>query len=85
MNQLLISVFCPAMSKSYDFWIPAKMKVDMVIDLICENIGSFESNTEVFANRNNLVLCSYLEKKVLDTAKTLEQSGIKSGDKLAIL
>lgn len=85
MNQLLINVFCPPVSKSYDFWIPAKMKVQTAIDLLCDDICFFEENSNLFINRSELLLCSYLEKKPLSPELTMAQAGIKSGDILALI
>lgn len=85
MKQLLINVFCPPVSKSYDFWIPPKMQVGTAIELLCDDICQFEGNDSLFANREELLLCSYLEKKALPPELTLAQAGVKSGDRLALV
>lgn len=85
MKQMLINVFCPAASKSYDFWIPEKMKVEAAIALLCDDISAFENNAGLFAGRDSLLLYSYLEQKTLPREQTLAETGVKSGDRIALV
>ena len=85
MKQLLIQVFCPALSKSYDFWIPAAMKGSQAIEQLCDDICVFENNRDLFADRSGLLLYSDLGQKPLPPGLTLAQAGVKSGDRLALV
>ena len=85
MNRLLINVFCPPASKSYDFWIPAKITVEAAIGLLCADICVYENNPGLFSESRGLILRSYLLRKTLPPGSTLEQAGIRSGDRLALL
>lgn len=85
MTKLLISVFCPPTSRTYDFWIPADTTVVDVIALLCDDIRTYESSPGLFAEVGSLILHSYLLRKTLPMERTLEQAGVRSGDKLALL
>ena len=84
MKELLINFYCPSTSKSYDFWVPKTMAAESVLAQVCEDICALEGR-EVFTERDALVLCSYLSGKTLPMSSTLEQEGIKSGDRLAVV
>ena len=85
MKELLLNFYCPSMSKSYDFWVPKTMLVASVIDQICDAICEYENKENIFTKRDKLVLCSYLNNTALPKAFSLEQSGIRSGDKLILI
>ena len=84
MKEIMINFYCPSTSKSYDFWVPKGMVVKKAIAEICDDICALESK-DVFPNRDSLVLSSYLVEKTLPMELTLEQAGVKSGDRLAIV
>ena len=84
MKELLINFYCPSTSKTYDFWVPKTMTVRGALDQVCDDVCALE-NKEVFAERDALVLCSYLGGNTLPMELTLEQAGVKSGDKLAVV
>ena len=85
MSELLINIYCPSISKSYDFWIPGAMKVSNVIRQVCDAICEVENSNAIFGNRSALLICSYMQQRVLENDATLEQTGIRSGDRLAIV
>ena len=85
MSDLLINIYCPSISKSYDFWIPGSMKTSNVIQQVCEAISEIENNKNIFVNRESLILCSYMLKEVLPADATLDFAGIRSGDRLAVV
>ena len=85
MNELLINVYCPSISKSYDFWIPGGLKASSVLQQVCDEICEIENNKNIFDNRGSLLLCSYMQQNVLQSDLTLDNAGIRSGDRLAIV
>lgn len=82
--KLLITIFCPSVSKSYDFWISPKIKVEKAVEVLCDEISEYEGNSDLFESEN-ILLYSYLERKALTPSYTLGQLNIKSGDKLALI
>ena len=85
MNELLINLYCPSTSKYYDFWVPGGLSVESLISQICDDICELENNTEIFADRDKLLLCSYHVGKALPPDMTLEKAGIRSGDRLTLV
>ena len=85
MKELLINIYCPSASKSYDFWIPKNITAKQAIELICEDITGVENNNDIFSDPESLLLCSYQKGKTLPMEFTLEQFGIRSGDRLALV
>lgn len=85
MNELLINFYCPSTSKSYDFWVPKTMMAQEVISQICDAICELENNQDIFSDKQTLLLCSYLKGKTLAPELSLGQSGIRSGDRLALV
>ena len=85
MNELLINIYCPSLSKSYDFWIPKDLKAGSVIEQVCDAICEIENNKNIFINRETLLLCSYMQQYVLQNDLTLDYAGVRSGDRLAVV
>ncbi|MCL2015585.1 MAG: hypothetical protein FWG68_04990 [Defluviitaleaceae bacterium] len=85
MRDLLLTIYCPSTAKMYDFWVPTNMPVSQAIDLICEDIKSVENDNDIFHSIDDLVLCSYQNRQVLQHNLSFGQSGVKSGDKLALV
>lgn len=85
MNKILVDVFCPATSTAYDFWIPKKMTVETATKKISEEICAHEGNELLFGDRQRVLLFSRKTERVLAAAGTLEECGVRGGDRLAIL
>ncbi len=85
MSEMLVTVYCPSVSKSYDFWIPAGITVSAALNLLCDDICAYEENPAIFSDRGSLLLCSYLNKQTLPLESTMEQAGVRSGDRLALV
>ena len=85
MKELLINFYCPATSKSYDFWVPKTMQVTNVIEQICSAVCEYENQDNIFPKLDTLVLYSYLNRATLPANYSLEQVGVRSGDKLALM
>ena len=85
MKEILLNFYCPSTSKSYDFWVPKTMLIGTVIEQICDAICEYENKENIFAKRDYLVLCSYLNMATLPRNFSLEQAGIRGGDKLALI
>ena len=85
MKEFLITFYCPSTAKSYDFWVPKAMKVEKLIHQICDAICEYENKQDIFSNREALILCSYLGEFTIHKELSLEQAGIRGGDKLALV
>jgi len=85
MNDILITLYCPPTSKTYDFWAAKNMTAKDALIKFSDAICEYEGKPDVFSDKETLILCSYMTKKALVPDETLESAGIKSGDKLALL
>lgn len=85
MKELLINFYCPATSKYYDFWVPRAMLIVNVMEQVCDAICEYESQDNIFPKQDALVLYSYLNGETLPVNYSLEQVGVRSGDKLALM
>jgi hypothetical protein len=85
MKELLISFYCPSTSKSYDFWVTKTMIVEELIKQICDSVCKHEKKEDLFPNQESLILYSFLSGSSLPMRFSLEQAGIRSGDKLALV
>jgi hypothetical protein len=65
--------------------MPAGINVKAAVDLLCDDICAYENNAGIFAEREALLLCSYLNRQALSMEMTLEQAGVRSGDRLALI
>ncbi|MCI8441757.1 MAG: hypothetical protein HFG27_04405 [Provencibacterium sp.] len=85
MDKLLLEVICPVTNRHYDIFIPKKMRVGQAIQKIADEISAFESAQDLFASREELMLCSYEQKGILNPAIQMIEAGIQSGDRLMLL
>ncbi|MCL2287252.1 MAG: hypothetical protein FWC32_12940 [Firmicutes bacterium] len=85
MKEILITFYCPATSRSYDFWVTKTIIVANLIQQVCDAICDYENTQDIFPDRQSLILCSYLGRVALPMTFSLEQAGIKGGDKLALV
>ena len=85
MDEILISLYCPSTSRSYDFWMPKRMQVQSVIEQLCDAICEYEKSSNIFKDRDKLVLCSYMNGRTLSLNLTMEDEQVKTGDRLALV
>lgn len=84
MNNFLIDIWCPATSKTYEFQIPAKIKIGDMIEMAAEEIRIYDSNENIFKDTDNLIVM--LDDNIpLSRDETAEQAGIKSGSTIMLL
>ena len=85
MNKILVEIICSATAKSYDFWIPKKMPVSLIIEKIVADICLFEVNDALFDAEKGIYLYSYEQGVFLNQTQTLLEAGVKAGDRLLII
>lgn len=85
MNKILVEIICSATAKSYDFWIPKKMPVSLIIEKIVADICLFEVNDALFDEEKGIYLYGYEQGLFLNRAQTLLEAGVKTGDRLLII
>ena len=82
MNVITIEVLCPSTSRSYDYRLPIKMQIGDIKNQIIEDIRIFEGLPELFDSGEILI---YGENGYIEDTATLEQAGVKNGDRIMIV
>ena len=81
--KLLIDVYFPAITRSYDILIPDSLRIKTVVSLIASTVEELSNHLYVASGNENL--CSVEKNILLRPNATLEQYGIKNGDHLVML
>ncbi len=81
MNLITIEVLCPAVSDSFDFRFPVKMKAEDLKTRLIEDIRTFENNPDLFCGNVSV----FYEGGCMTPEMTLEDAGVKNGDRIMII
>ena len=81
---ILVDIYVPSVDKSYDFQLNEQIMIGTVVEEISEMIGQKE-HSKIAGNAHDFLLCVYRTEEVLSPEVTLEQAGIRSGDKLLLV
>lgn len=85
MNKILIEIICSSTSKRYDFWVPRKMPIGLIIEKIAADICLYEENDELFDFDIGVFFYSIEQKMFLNNSQTMIEGGIKGGNRLLII
>lgn len=80
MNLITIEVICPAVSGSFDFRFPVKMKFSDIKTKLIEDIRIFEDQQELFEQ-----VSIFTENGCVTGEMTLADAGVKNGDRIIIV
>ncbi len=83
MNIITVEVICPSTSRKYDYRMPVKMKAGYIKKQIIEDIRVYEGISTLFEDEKNINL--YCERCMIDDNATLEEAGIKNGDRIMVI
>lgn len=81
---ILVDVYVPSLDKTYDFSLNDQASIAAVIEEISEMISQNEQ-CEMIKNPEELLLCSYDQRKILDMNTCLEENEIRSGSHLMLV
>jgi hypothetical protein len=81
---ILVDVYVPSLDKTYDFSLNDQASIAAVIEEISEMISQNEQ-CEMIKNPEELLLCSYDQRKILDRNTCLEENEIRSGSHLMLV
>ncbi|MDO5559061.1 MAG: hypothetical protein Q4F95_05625 [Oscillospiraceae bacterium] len=82
---ILIGIYCPAVSKRYDFCADDGLLVSQAVKLALREIMEYENNSELFSIPENTAVFTSLSSKPLDPSVKLCDYGIVSGSELIII
>ncbi len=81
---ILTDVYVPSVSKHYAFKLDEKAKVGIIIaelmELICQ-----KEQCQFVGDKKELVLCAYRANAIMSNNMTLQDFGIKDGEKLILV
>ncbi len=81
---ILIDIYVASLGESFDFRVDETAKVINVVSEISEMI-CIKYKTRLNKPLEDFMLCSYEEKKILDSNTTLCRNNIKNGSKLMLV
>ncbi len=84
MDKILIEVFFPAVGKTFDVEIPAKLRLQEITELVSRMFGELESE-QYRVGKGMAVLCSRKTGAVFNAGSTPEELGWKNGEQLIFL
>lgn len=83
MNKVLVNVYIPILSKSYDIFIPIQSQLFEVTELIKKAIFDL-SEGQFMPSRDTVIACK-TTGKILDINLTIFELGIGNGSKLMLI
>ncbi len=83
MNTITAEILCPSTARSYDYRLPLNMKAAKVIGLLKEDICTFEGIPDLFEQYEDMHI--YCERGCIADEATIEEAGVKSGDRLMLI
>ncbi|OPZ88378.1 MAG: hypothetical protein BWY74_03168 [Firmicutes bacterium ADurb.Bin419] len=82
MEKVFVEVMVPATGRKYEFIIPEVMKVGVAAELIAQAVQETEG---IRSQKDNVVLCTFEDEKVLPNSSTISNTGITDGTKLILV
>jgi hypothetical protein len=83
MEKILVEVFLPAANKSFDVYIPLKLRFYEVTFMIAKAVSELSNG---FFNAQEVSLfCEKSTGKLLNVNRSSEELGLKNGSKLMLL
>lgn len=83
MDKILLEIYVPAASKTYDVFIPLKSKLYEVLQLLGK-VSLELSDGRLCADKTS-VLCFRMTGNILDLNKTVEEHNLNNGAQLMII
>lgn len=82
MEKVFIEVVVPATGKKYEFIVPEVMKIGVAAELIAQAVQETEG---VRPYKDNFILCTCEDEKVLPSNSSFGNVGITDGTKLILV
>ncbi len=82
MDKILICLQVPAISRSFDVFVPLDMKINELIKVIAKGVVEMSNNSYISSNEENLNLKNNI---LLNPMLTLQSYGIKDGEEIFLI
>jgi hypothetical protein len=80
MDKILVEIYLPVLSKSYDVFIPVKSRLYEIGLLLSNTFKELSEN--YFGTANDIVICDRTTGVVLNQNMSVEELGLRNGSKL---
>ena len=83
MDKILVEIYLPAANRSYDVYIPLKIKFCEILSLIS---GTFTELSEgYFISSEDTVICDKVTGTIFNINMSAEELGLQNGSKLMLI
>lgn len=82
MDKILICLQVPAISRSFDVFVPVDMKIEELIEVLVKGVIEMSDNSYISSNEENLNLKNNI---LLNPAFTLQSYAIKDGEEIFLI
>ncbi len=82
MDKILICLQVPAISRSFDVFVPLDMKINELTEVIVKGVVEMSDNSYISSNEENLNLKNNI---LLNPLLTLQSYGIKDGEEIFLI
>ena len=83
MDKVLVEVYVPVLNRSYDMFIPLRLRISEVLTLLKKAIVDLSDGT--FVADDNTVICRREDGKILDINLSVYELNIQNGSKLMLI
>ena len=82
MDKILICLQVPAISRSFDVFVPVDMNINELIEVLVKGVIEMSDNSYISSNEENLNLKNNI---LLNPALTLQSYSIKDGEEIFLI
>lgn len=82
MDKILICLQVPAISRSFDVFVPLDMNINELIEVLVKGVIEMSDNSYISSNEENLNLKNNV---LLNPALTLQSYSIKDGEEIFLI
>ena len=82
MDKIIICLQVPAISRSFDIFVPLDMKINELTEVIVNGVVEMSDNSYISSNEENLNLKNNI---LLNPRLTLQSYGIKDGEEIFLI
>lgn len=82
MDKILICLHVPAISRSFDVFVPLDMNINELIEVLVKGVIEMSDNSYISSNEENLNLKNNI---LLNPALTLQSYSIKDGEEIFLI
>ena len=82
MDKILICLQVPAISRSFDVFVPLDMNINELIEVLVKGVIEMSDNSYISSNEENLNLKNNI---LLNPAFTLQSYSIKDGEEIFLI